>query len=61
MAEVKKLDIPSRFDAIKSGLKTTAGLKKHEVERLNVWYHYYHPLKQLVGANKSDILWVGEH
>src|SRR5687767_14074431 len=59
--EVKKLDIPSRFAEIKSGLKTTAGLKNHERERVSVWYNYYKSRNELVGTTKANILWVGEH
>lgn len=61
LKEVKKLDFPSRFDAIKSGLKTTSALKKHEIERYNVWYEYYKARGELVGPVKANILWVGDH
>lgn len=61
MSKVKKLDDPTEFDKIKTGLKTNQSLKKHEAERYSVWYNHFHLLNQLVGENKSQIGWVGTH
>ena len=59
--EVKKLDIPSRFDEIKTNLKTSQALKKHEKERYSVWFNYFKETGSLkVPKNKSDILWVAK-
>jgi len=60
--EVKKLDIPSRFNAIKTGLKTMTSLKKHEKERYSVWYNYFKDTGSLkLPKQKNDILWVDKH
>ena len=60
--EVKKLDFPSQFNAIKSGMKSTSSLKDHEKERYSVWFNYYKENKKIaVPKNKSSILWVGQH
>lgn len=61
-AEVKKLDMPSQFNAIKTNMKSTSSLKKHENERYSVWFNYYKENKQIaVPKNKSSILWVAKH
>src|SRR6185437_14887807 len=61
MAYVRKLDDPAQFAEIKTGLKTTAALRKHERERHSVWYNYFKARGELVGPVKSNMLWVGEH
>lgn len=61
---VKKIDDDGRFNAIKTGLKTMTSLKKHERERLSVWYNYYKEHKDLgvrVPKNKSSIGWVADY
>jgi len=44
---------------IKTGVKTSAGLKKHERERYSVWYNHFG--KPLLARPKANILWVGDH
>lgn len=60
--EVKKLDIPSRFNDITTGLKTMRSLKKHEKERYSVWWNYFKETGSLkLPKQKNDILWVDKH
>lgn len=62
MAFVKKLDVPTVFDEIKTGVTTSAGLKKHERERYSVWYnHFWETNREIVSPTKANILWVGDH
>lgn len=62
MAFVKKLDVPTVFDEIKTGVTTSASLKKHEKERYSVWYnHFWETNRAMVGTTKANILWVGDH
>ena len=61
MSFVKKLDDPTEFAAIKTGIKTVGTLKKHEQERWNVWYNYFYGLGQLVPPTKGSIRWVADH
>jgi len=62
MAYVKKLDAPTVFDEVKTGVTTSAGLKKHEKERYSVWYnHFWATNREIVGPTKANIMWVGDH
>ena len=61
MSFVKKLDDPTEFAAIKTGIKTVGTLKKHEQERWNVWYNHFYGLGQLVPPTKGSIQWVADH
>jgi hypothetical protein len=61
MSAVQKLDDPEKFAEIKTGLKTSAALKPHELERLSVWYNYFKSRDELVPANKQQIGWVADH
>lgn len=61
MSFVRKLDDPVEFKAIKTDIKSLTTLKKHEQERLNVWYNYFHARKELVPPTKHHIQWVADN
>lgn len=52
---VRKLDDPIQFAEIKTGLVSTAALKKHERERHSGWFNHFRNRGELVGSIKFDI------
>ena len=60
---VEKLDNPKIFDEIKTGLKTTAGIKAYELAKYNSLFQQFRALSMfgLTAADKGQLAWVGDH
>ena len=63
MARVVKLDDQAVFDEIKTGLKTTAGIKAYELAKYNSLFQQFRALGMfgLTAADKGQLAWVGDH
>lgn len=59
---IKKLEIPERFNAIKTGYKTLAPLNQHEKDTYGVIWTYFKQSKEIqLPKEKNSILWVAEN
>lgn len=60
MSRVQKLDDPSIFESIQTGLKTTTTLPKSNVQQMNVWFNHFKETKEFrMPRSKTNIAWVG--
>lgn len=60
--EVKKLDIPSQFNAIPTGKKCITSLPKHESDRYDTWYNYFLKVKpDILPDRKGPLQWIADH
>lgn len=63
MSVVRKLDEQAQFAEIKTGLKTTSGLKRYEIDKYNSLFNQFREqgLFGLTAADKGKLSWVADN
>ena len=62
MSRVQKLDDPSVFNEIKTGMTSTSSLPGSNVQQMNVWFNHFKSTGEIkLPRSKIQIGWVGTH
>ena len=59
---VRKLDDPEQFNAIKTNLKTTSGLKEHESAKYETWFNQLQESNpSILPRTKGSLKWIADN